>query len=138
MSNRQKFDDSRLDTPSQDAMRKLVSNLPEESLSMAWRSSLNEKLLAEAAPARKRRGYLWFLRPVVAVAAGAAMISLYMVQETAPPGPVAESSMERSLVQDHRQNLAILDIVGAGLNPLESTPTGSYSVDEPDWLDYDL
>jgi hypothetical protein len=135
MNARNEFDDSMLENPQQNAMRDLVSKLPEESLSMAWRSSLNEKLMAEAVPVQRKRSFFRILQPALGVAAVAAMATVLMVR-SAPVVDLPSFSIEQALVQDHRHNMVLSDLVGAGLNPLETTPTGTLSVDQPDWIDY--
>jgi hypothetical protein len=137
MENKVQFDDSLLATPDQAKVRELVSALPEDTLSLAWRSGLNERLLETAAKNQKKRRIAWVWRPAFGMAATAMFAVLFLVNNT-PVAPIAqESTLEAAILTDHRHNLALTDVAGAGLHPLEAQPT-SYSVDDTDWHDFDF
>ena len=135
-----RIDDSMLESPAQDRMRELVSSLPEDSLSLAWRSQLNERLLESAGRSRRRSRMLWVLKPSLGLAMAGALAAVVMLKlDTVQPVVAHQNSgLEAALVQDHRSSVELTDMVGAGLNPLESHPTSSYAADGSDWNEVDL
>ena len=134
------FNEDDLNSPAQRQMQDLVSHLPEDTLSMAWRSSLNEKLLATA-PKPKRSVWSWLMKPAVGLGFAGALAVVLLVRTdvmapVATPTP-SNGALEAALVRDHRDLVHMTDVVGAGLIPDESTPSQSYSVDN-EWSDVDL
>jgi hypothetical protein len=108
--------DQKLNTPGQQAVREVVRSLPEETVSLAWRSSLNEELLKMAKPRRPWYTLMW--RPAVALAfAGAlATVALLRTPEVAPNRDVR---MEAALLAAHEQATALTEVTGSGLTPVE-------------------
>jgi hypothetical protein len=114
--------DSLLSAPEQRAVAEVVSQLPEDSVSMAWRSQLNERLLAAAPPVRPSRR--WILRPALALgAAGALALSLILTSKGlngSEPLEITASSLETKMIAAHRESVGYYDIAGPGLVPLET------------------
>jgi hypothetical protein len=109
------FEKVDLETPAQVFIRDLVHKLPEESLSLSWRSSLNEKLI-EANPVLKRRGqWLGVLRPALAFAIPI-MLTVVLSMKT----PIVSTSLEfkkadtleSALLETHKQVVASIDAGG--------------------------
>ena len=135
---RTEFDDTLLEGSGQEFVRKLVANVPDDELSMAWRSSLNERLRAEAAPAPKRQRMAWFLRPALGLAFAGALAAVVMLRTSPMETPTVRKSgnLEAALVQDHQQTIVMSDVAGFGMNPMESRPTET-SMGE-DWSEVDF
>ncbi len=130
------FDDTLLEGSGQEFVRKLVSNVPDDELSLAWRSALNERLLV-AAPLKKQK-MAWFLRPAMGLAFAGALAAVVMIRTSPMETPIVRSTgtLEAALVRDHQQNLMMSDVAGLGVNPLESRPTESSVGD--DWSEVDF
>jgi hypothetical protein len=135
-----RMDDAMLESPAQDQMRELVSSLPEDSLSLSWRSELNEKLLASAQKSKQSKRISWVLRPTLGLAAAGALALVVVIRSgpTATTPMAQRSGLEAALVRDHRQTVELTDVVGAGLNPLESHPTSEVRVEGSDWSEVDF
>jgi hypothetical protein len=135
--------DERLASSAQQSVRGLVASLPDEQVSMAWRSSLNERLLQSAAKKRRQRVLSWVLKPAFGLAvAGALATVIIMRQPAQEPTSVPPSSgaIEASIVAVHRENAAYSDMVGAGLAPVEATSDRTTKSVEtaPDWNEVDI
>lgn len=75
-----------------ESMRSLVHGLPEDSVSLRWRSELNEQILAMAAqPKRNRLALLWRASAGVAVA-GALAFAFIANRPVGTPGVYVPSS----------------------------------------------
>lgn len=96
----------------------LVRSLPEESVSMAWRSALNERVLAESARRQKSQRIAWVWRPAagLAVASGLAMALLFKSAPVESP-PLARVPIEASLLDLHREAVVASEVSG-------QTPSG--------------
>jgi len=136
LSRENTVNDELLNSAAQQAMRDVVRNIPDDSLSMAWRSSLNEKLLAEVAVQKKRQRFNWYLRPALGLGL-ACTLAVLVVFRPAPtakrsqgqPPVVSQSGIEAALVTTHRQSTVAWDVAGVGLNPVEmSTDSDSVPV----------
>jgi len=139
--------DEKLESVSQQAMRSVVKGMPEDALSMAWRSSLNEKLLLEAATKQKRRRINWFLRPALGLglACTLAVVMVFHGQGGAAKfRPAAGSNgLEAALVNVHQQSTLASEVAGVGLSPVEMVAYGPSSRSElatpaPNWSEADL
>ena len=73
-------EDAKLNSAGQMAIRSMIQALPEEPVSMAWRSALNEQLLASAAKQRKKRRLLWFASPAAGLTLVTALAFVVMFQ----------------------------------------------------------
>jgi hypothetical protein len=118
--------DSKLASAGQQAIQQIVHQLPEDTLSMAWRSSLNERLLADAATAKRRLRFTWFAMPTAGIAVAAALaVGVFL---HAPSGSneavtgshttlASSGSVERGLLDAYRQESESREIVGSGPDP---------------------
>lgn len=154
MSERENLNeiDERLNSAAQHAMRAVVGGLPEDSLSMAWRSTLNERILAEAATRQKRSRMTWFLRPALGLGlAGALAVAVFFHGPSSAPqshrteGAVArvatpsDGSLEAELVNTHRQTSLAYDVAGVGVTVNEvSYDSSSSAPHQTGWSEDDL
>ena len=113
-----------------------VKSLPEDTVSLAWRSELNEKLLSAAPIVRKR---VWLPRFAMAtsLACGIALgIFIAGPERSAPSANPLE--LEASLVRTHLEATQSREISGVGLTAAE-TARSSFKVDsETSWSEVDL
>lgn len=126
------IDESRLGSPGQLAIRGMVKSLPEETVSMTWRSSLNEQLLLVAAKRQKKRRLLWFATPALGVSMVTALAFVLMIH----PAPnqtitLPDRGIESAILDDHHNSTLSNEVSTAGLNLNEAT---SYA-DEDDSKD---
>ena len=90
----------------------VVSSLPEESLSLTWRSELNERLAKVSR--RRRRVVYWRLGFGAAAVAAASILTVMLVQPVQPtgaprPGIVdtrPEESLEDAILAGHRDAMS--------------------------------
>lgn len=133
--------DKALASVGQEQVRQLVSQLPEDTLSMAWRSSLNEKLLEASAANARRKRRAWMFRPAFGLAVAGALAAIAFIQPSFRNGSPSVShstgTLEAALVMDHQTNVELSDLSGAGLNPAEASPSQNISTDG-EWSDIDL
>jgi hypothetical protein len=119
--------DERLQSASQQAMRSVVKALPDDTLSMAWRSGLNERLVAESAQRQRRQRISWFLRPALGfgLAGALAMVAFFHSStQTSKVQPLARNSsgrLEAALVNTHSQVTLAMDVAGVGVTPAEAS-----------------
>jgi hypothetical protein len=137
MNRGNEFNDSLLEADGQKLIQRLVAEVPDDELSLAWRSSLNEQLIQVAAVKHKKRSS-WLLKPAFGLAFAGALAAVVMIRTAPVNTPSVESSgtLEAALVRDHQQSMIVSDVVGIGLNPLESRPTDVPPLDE--WSEVDL
>lgn len=126
-----------LQSEPQRAVQRLVQELPEESLSLAWRSELNEKL-RQTVPQPRWRGRLahgW--RPALGLALAGCLAFTVMLRspDTQPP---AQHNIEASLVQAYTDTSSVDDLAGAGLSAREIGDTTRSSDSSVDWTEADL
>lgn len=93
---------------------KVLKSLPEEQLSMTWRSELNNKILAENQRISKRRRFARFVvRPLLGLSlAGAATVGFFMLRPAATPvsKEMSKPSLEASLMRAHQENEVASDL----------------------------
>jgi hypothetical protein len=114
--------DARLADDGQDQIRQLVRSMDEEPASLAWRSRLNENLLAIVESKRRKRRFAWILSPTLGLGLAGALA--FVLMSKAPPAMDTQniaggSQLEESLVATHRDALRYSDISGVGLSPEE-------------------
>lgn len=129
--------DRKLSDPIQTFISEAVKGLPDEQLSMAWRSELNDKLRL-VRPVSKASALLSFVwKPTAGLAmAGCLALAFVMLNSS---GPVAKqgSNLEASLVSAHRDAMTARDVAGEGIGiaELRETTQGSF---EETWTEVDL
>ncbi|MBS1718485.1 MAG: hypothetical protein JSS72_12215 [Armatimonadetes bacterium] len=106
--------DEALNSPSQKAVQEVVSNLPDEQVSMAWRSDLNQKLMAEVGSVRRKRFVLYRLSPaLLGVGLAAALFVMRMPPSEGGKLYIGKSSGLEARMLDDYQNSAkssVLDV----------------------------
>lgn len=135
--------DVQLATPAQMAMREVVQALPEDSLSMAWRSGLNERLIAEGARHQRRRRFTWALRPAAGLAMAGALAAVIVIRTSPVPSvssnPAPKDSFEAALLSAHAEASQDADVAGAGIRPMEANFASRDRVpDNLDWTEFDI
>lgn len=129
--------DLRLESEGQLQIQQAVRTMPEETVSMAWRSELNEKLVAGIQAKHKKRRFAWVLSPALGLGLAGALAVVLMTKTTPPvDGPITpnQPALEDSLVATHQDALRYTDVTGVGLNPDEivskRSATAIYDFDE--------
>ena len=107
----------------------LVSQIGDESPSLAWRSELNERLLAQSRKAKKRSQFLQWLRPTVGIAALASAACVALVF-TSTSHPSAVPGIEAALISEHRVASAMVDVVGPTADLKQTSPVPA---EEAEW-----
>lgn len=122
----------------QDPLRSTVAGLPDDEPSMAWRSALNERLLA--ATPKPRRTFLGrWMAPASGFAAGLAVAGLaWWMNTTGEPQalPPSGASFEAQLLQAHDHGAALVEFAPGSFD----APVARASQDEGDfqWTEEDL
>jgi hypothetical protein len=138
--------DERLNTSQQATVAKAVALLPDEQVSMVWRSDLNQVLRAKSQANKKRKFFVNFLSPVagLGVACALAVVVLISPPQThqsitpASQPTLSPSSLEASLVRFHQDDVRSADVAGTGLNPTEAiNDTSRYGGSDDDGYDDD-
>lgn len=141
LSNLPEPTDAQLATPAQNAMRDFVRALPEDAPSMAWRSGLNEALLAEGAKRQRRRRFFWVFRPAVGLAMAGALAAVFVIRTSSVvvPTPQPTTSFEAELLSAHTQVSQFADVAGSGVRPTEATYVSrDRSSEDFDWSEVDI
>ncbi|HRJ26895.1 MAG TPA: hypothetical protein PLO61_05235 [Fimbriimonadaceae bacterium] len=124
------------------AVPSCLKSLPEETPSLAWRSSLNEQLraLAPAASARPRRLWKWLTGGSLAlgVASSIALVLIWQHRAglTSPaPSPQVAPSVEAALIAAHQEGMSQIEFSA----PSKSSASGSNTATEEfQWSEVDL
>lgn len=134
--------DERLESPAQVAVRNAVKALPEDNLSLAWRSGLNEQLLQVAEKQRRRRRAWFFLKPAVGLAAACGLAAVVLMHSFTPAVRMKtskSSDLSAALVSFHQDASMSVDVSGTSINPIEATNDRSEpSATSADWSEYDV
>lgn len=113
--------DSQLESAGQQAIRKIVEGLPDDTLSMAWRSQLNERLLAASTVRRPRFRLSWIAMPAAGAAVAYALAVAVFLHAPGTALPQAQPShnyaVEAGLLDAYRQESVTHEIEGAGPDP---------------------
>jgi hypothetical protein len=128
--------DEKLNRESLQTIGSLVRDLPEDVPSMAWRSALNERILAEA-PKPRRAIWGWMLRPAVGLSVAAALAAVVIFR----PAPSATEGVgiESVLIQMHQEETRLSGLTGAGMTVTEMREFANPTPVELDpYLDLDV
>lgn len=102
-----------------ESVRKLVGALPEDELSLEWRSQLNERLLA----IRPRVPAKWWItwRPVAGLALAGALVGTLILRapQDAPSTPTAVG-LDEAMIAAHRESVTRQEIGAAPVSSLRS------------------
>ncbi|MBN9501201.1 MAG: hypothetical protein BGO01_14300 [Armatimonadetes bacterium 55-13] len=112
--------DKRLDSAGQQQVRTMLQAMPEEPLSLSWRSELNQVLAAKRDSKIRRRRIAWFLSPALGlgVAGALAVVTMFKTPEVRT-SQISGDTIEAQLVASHRNSIRIADVTGVGLNSYE-------------------
>lgn len=116
-------------------LRRLVHELPNDELSMAWRADLNERLRA-VAPLPKRRSWGWVWKPAagLGLASILAVTMLMKSPQVATPLAQGDSGIAQAMLEAHQQTVAQKEL---GTVPIETLNSDSASA-PADWNEVDL
>lgn len=126
--------DEHLETPEQKTAQKLVSQLPDEQVSMAWRAQLNEKLNAVAKPVKQAWWQLAWKPALGMGLAGALSLMLFLSKpavndnHTQFPNMSAQTS---PLLEAHEESRMYADF---GMITIADNPTTHTNIN---WSDLD-
>ncbi len=129
--------DRKLNSAGQTQIREMVRALPEETLSMTWRSELNTKLRAAALRKRKLDLFGWVWKPTAGLALAAALAVAIFIRP-AMTGVTPDTSIEKALVSHYIDSSAARDVAVDGMTPNEAKDSGASSVVPPDWEQEDV
>ena len=130
------MNDERLHGEGQRQAAEWVRALPEETPGMAWRSALNEKVLAEASRRDKARRRWTLVRPALGLALASALaVVVFVPRPSTVVTPKPTSRIEEGLVALHEQSVETADIVGSGLAPVDGPAKAASVVDPLDDLE---
>jgi len=129
--------DALLKSDSQQMIQRAVHALPEDSLSLSWRSELNERL-RQARPVsrwRSRVAVAW--RPALGLAL-AGCLAVMVTLKTTPTSPEHTGNLEASLVTAYDDSTTADELVGPGLSVHEVNDTTKTQQTSSDWSESDL
>ena|SRR5579871_1609421 len=108
---------TRLDSASQRQMREVVKALPEETLSLAWRSELNAKLREGTASQQRSRRFGWAWKPAAGLVAASALAFTLVFHQPSPAieQAAAGSGLEKALVNHYVDSTASWEVAGDGV-----------------------
>lgn len=120
------FDESKLNSDNQQKVAMLVKSLPEEDLSMSWRSGLNVKLMAaQEAKAKKRSAkklFAWASSVSAGFAATAYFVLMANVAPVVSPTSQGDSVVFASeLVKTHQESVVLASVSGIGSGSIHET-----------------
>lgn len=120
---------------------RIVRSLPAETPSMAWRSALNERILADARRRKSRRFWARIWMPAAGVGTSAAIAASVFFLWLGGPGPETggqEASLEASMVMIHRDNVRFSELAGSGLSESDANLPKQGSGPNDGWKESDL
>ena|SRR5579862_7444889 len=140
MERNQKMDreemDRQLSSPGQLQIRDAVRALPEEPLSMAWRSELNTQLRAVAVRRKKLNLFGWVWKPTVGLALAGGLAVALFVHPTSPSR--SGGDIESGLVNHFVDSANAREVAGDGITPNESKDSAGSSSATIDWDQEDV
>ncbi len=129
--------DALLKSESQQTIRRVVNSLPEESLSLSWRSDLNERLHKVRPQSRWRGRVARGWKPALGLALAGCLATLIAIR----PGvqaPQKSHQIEASLVSTYTDSANVDDLIGPGLAVHEVNDTTRSSDSSTQWTESDL
>lgn len=130
--------DEKLNSFSQAKIAEAVRSLPDEELSMAWRSGLNSRILEGAASQRKKRlrmNFLW--KPAFGLSL-ACTLAVTVIFRSPAKTIQAGDSIEIALLRHHQEAALPFDMASFGLSPIEATNSESTISSVKEWTETDL
>lgn len=129
--------DALLKSEFQQTIRRVVNSLPEDSLSLSWRSDLNERLRQVRVQPRWRVRLAQAWRPALGLALAGCLATLVAIR----PGvqePQNSHPIEASLVSSYTDSANVDDLVGPGLAVHEVSDTTKSNDSSSQWTESDL
>ncbi len=129
-------DESHLNTDSQLLIASLVKSMPDDELSMSWRSDLNVKLLAAQSSKKKlkatKRVFGWGLSLSGSMAVAVAAMIMSNSNSIAPQVTMTNSNqMASEFVKAHQESIVLASVSGISSSTQESTISEeSYSLQD--------
>lgn len=129
--------DALLGSESQQSIRRIVSSLPEDGLSLSWRSDLNERLRKVSPISRWRLRLAQSWKPALGLALAGCLATLIAIKPNAEPVQT-NHPIEASLVSSYNDTANVDDLVGPGLAVHEVNDTSRTSDSSAQWTESDL
>ena len=134
--------DRELSSPSQLRVREIVRSLPEETLSLSWRSDLNARIRAESARLRKRILFGWIWKPAAGLTlAGALAVAVVFRIPTLPRSPslgIGKGEVERALIKTYVESTAAREAAVDGVTASEAKDSADGILGSGDWDQEDV
>ena len=113
------LDEAKLNSAAQLQVASLIKAIPDEDLSLSWRSELNMKLMAAHQAKRKQKSTKRFFAWGSSLSAGVAAFSyIVLMANTGTIGSsmvkADSSSIAKELVQTHQESLVVASVSGTG------------------------
>jgi hypothetical protein len=124
--------DALLNSESQQVVQRAVQALPEDSLSLSWRSELNEQLRNARQVSRWRQRFAAAWRPGLALAL-TGCLAIMLVFRTTPESAQSHSNLEASLVSVYFDTANSDEVAGSGLAMHEVNDTTQSTETSSDW-----
>lgn len=131
------FDESKLNSESQLQVASMIKSMPDEDLSLSWRSSLNVKLMAAEKARKKQRTTKRFFAWGSSLSAGIAAVSYIVLMTNASSiAPINSKSQSMAfaseLVKTHQESVVLASVSGTGtsLHETSLTEDSYYPIDE--------
>ena len=114
--------------------------MPEDTLSMAWRSSLNEKLLQNSVEKKRKQRLAWVLRPAMGLGLACLLTVVVMFQPIGRHGvAIPDKGLEAAILSDHHNSVLQNEVSSAGLNANEVvSEANSEEPEDGIWNDADV
>lgn len=138
-NNERVISNEQLESSSQQTIASLVKRLPEENLSMSWRSSLNEKIRAEAEKRKKqRRARIVWSSSLGFGMAGAILFMLVMpnmMQQSAQPATATNKTevLESSLYAMHQESVVLSGVSSTGVSYRQTQEFDNSDLNDDEW-----
>jgi hypothetical protein len=129
--------DALLKSDSQQMIQRAVQALPDDSLSLSWRSELNERLRLARPVSRWRTRVAVAWRPALGLALASCLAAMVMLKTT-PTSHEHTGNLEASLVTAYDDSAAADELVGPGLAVHEVNDTTNAQQTSSDWSESDL
>lgn len=133
--------DEKLESSESRKIAEAVRLLPNDELSMAWRSELNAKLSASVQKRNRRQAIArplgWMAGLGLSATATFVFLAVLLPANMPKAGTNPTDTLESQLLAAHKSSVNSADIAAEGLSYLDDTETVSSS-GEPEWQEEDL
>jgi hypothetical protein len=129
--------DELLESPAQKATQNLLSGLPEETLSLAWRSQLNEKLIVIAEKPKPKPFWAIAWKPAAGLALASALALVFVLQmnpSTAPSSTATAKDSSSVILTAHNEGSTWAEL---GVSPASDSSATVPAIDDFSDLDLD-